>query len=156
MSRFSDLAIVAILTSAITYGSLYYSHLLPRNGLTQTELFNLRSKCSELADKFDDEVAQGNLVPFHFPYYNEMTNQCFVNRTITFDGSYDHGGNTLHFLNDVQTGGVLARSQANAHGKWGWITNPKTGQQEETSYESAENFIHDHTTDKDKAEWHTQ
>jgi hypothetical protein len=53
----------------------------------------------------------------------------------------------MHWLNDAQLGTCLARTQANEHGKWGWITNPKTAEQEESTYEKAESFIKQQMTD---------
>ncbi len=140
MSRFSELITVAVLSAGLTYGLLNYVHF-PHNGLTQTELFNLRSKCSDLAEKFNEGMNTNEILSLAYPFYDEVNNRCLVNRTADVKGGYSHGGATMHWLNDAQTSICLARTQANQNGKWGWITNLKTGQQEESTYESAESFI---------------
>lgn len=151
MSRFSDLVVVAVLSSGITYGLANYSHIFSHNRLTPTELFNLRSKCSALAEKFVEGETGGDIVGQESPYYDATNNRCLVNRFLHMHGGYSEGGGTMHFLNDAQTGAVLARTQASPHNKLGWITNSKTGQQEEAPYETAETFIHEQTTQNEDA-----
>jgi len=149
MSRISDLVAVAVLSSVVTYGLINYTHGFSHNKLTPTELFNLRSKCSELAEKFDEGMSGGDVLTLDSPFYDEINNRCLVNRNSHYKGGYSQGGSTLHWLNDAQTGTCLARTQANEHGKWGWITNPKTGEQEQSTYEKAESFIKQQVTAAD-------
>jgi hypothetical protein len=148
MSRLSDLVIVAVLSSGLTYGVMNYVHF-SHNRLTPSELFNLRSKCSELGAKFIEGEGGDDDLALETPFYDEINNRCLVNRTDDFKGGYSNGGVTMHWLNDAQTSSCLARTQANQRGKWGWITDPKTGQQEESTYEKAESFIKQQTTEPD-------
>ena len=83
----------------------------------------------------------GVILSLETPFYDEANNRCLANRTADITGGFSRGGATMHWLNDAQTGTCLARTQANQKGKWGWITNPQTGQQEEATYEKAESFI---------------
>jgi hypothetical protein len=147
MNRLSELIIVVVLSSGITYGLINYAHDSSHNRLTPTELFNLRSKCSELAEKFIAGESGGEVLALETPFYDALNNRCLVNRISSYSGGHNLGGATLHWLNDAQTGVCLARTQVNQHDKWGWITNTQSGQQEESTYEKAESFIKTQTTE---------
>lgn len=146
-ARYGELVCVALLSSLSTLGLVHYIHEGSR--MTPTELFDLRSKCSKLAETFiQGETNEDNLA-HEVPFYDEANNRCLVNHYAEWKGGISYGGVTWHWLNDAQTGETLARTRAQTSGKWGWITNPKTGVQEVSTYDAAEAFIHERTTEKD-------
>src|SRR5437867_1255485 len=73
---------------------------------TATELFNLRSRCAALGEKFLEQLSVGSgLTQYATSRYDPRTNHCYgdVVTQSTADGSYSNRS-----LYDLQTGEVLA------------------------------------------------
>jgi hypothetical protein len=115
---------VKILSAAILIASvpLGTASAQPTNQLpTATEVFNLRSRCAALAEKFLEENAIGSaLTQFQISNYEPRTNRCYVEFTTqAIDPSkLDYHNRTLF---DGQTREILAFAKTEKGQKAGMV-----------------------------------
>jgi hypothetical protein len=77
---------------------------------TATEVFNLRTKCAELARKFDEDMFHGIAVTQDvLSNYSIKENRCYVTLDDSDGGIINH--HNLRSLNDGQTRELLAVSE---------------------------------------------
>lgn len=93
--------------------------------ITPTEVFNLRTKCTELTDKWEQEGtlgATGSALQSDFvPHYDSVTNHCYVKVTVTKNFNFVYVPNKMYgpvsnnylgiALYDVQTRQMLLNAQ---------------------------------------------
>ena len=106
---------------------------------TATELFNLRSRCAALGDKFLEELFVGSAITKSITSrYDPRTNHCYgdlVARTVA-DGSYFNRG-----LYDLQTGELLAFAQIEKGKKVGMVFNRVSNYRDDTGFSDSNEYI---------------
>ncbi len=111
---------------------------------TATEVFNLRSKCAELAEKImKNTVVSDVLQKEQVPHYEPKTNRCYVQLTISNANLTNGEENFEESLLDGQTGQVLAKIRREKGTKSGNIyvdPSPLNGNSDEL-YLDASMFI---------------
>jgi hypothetical protein len=84
---------------------------------TATEVFSLRSRCEELAQKIEDENLVGSaLAQSHRSHYDPATNRCYVELNVHSADLDKFEDNNSRYLYDGQTHELLAWIK-NQHGK---------------------------------------
>jgi len=105
---------------------------------TATELFNLRSRCAALGDKFLEDLIVGSAITKSITSrYDPRTNHCYgdvVTRNV--DASY-----YLRNLYDLQTAELLAFAKTEKGKKVGMIFNRVSNYRDDTGFSDANEYI---------------
>jgi hypothetical protein len=105
---------------------------------TATELFNLRSRCAELGNKFlDDLVVFRPLTKSITSRYDPRTNHCYGDVVTQNPHSFYHN----RTLVDLQTGEPLAYAKTEKSKKVGMVSGRLTDMRDDLGFSDANEYI---------------